>query len=178
MLAFWDARVGSRPVATVRDLHDDDINCVHWNPIDTAYIVTGGSDCATNVIDWRRLATTTAGARQRSATAASSRSSSHDAALQTYRAHDSPVMTVQWSPYDSRFFASSADDSSLYIWNTSLNGASQTRAEAAHGPPELVFRHCGHRGNIVDYEWKPHVGPRGSIEDEWTFVSVSDDSAR
>ena len=183
LLAFWDARVSSSPIATVRDLHTDDINCVAWNPVETAYILTGGSDRLINIVDWRRLSTdarrggASVGASQRSAAAGAGGTRS-DAALRTFASHDSAVMTVQWSPYDPRFFASSADDASLYIWNSALAGAAQTSAEAAHGPPELVFRHCGHRGNIVDYEWKPQIGPRATPEDEWTFVSVSDDSAR
>jgi WD40 repeat protein len=37
-------------------------------------------------------------------------------------------------------------------------------------PPEIVFRHAGHRAEVVDMQWCPDP------YDPWLFASVSDDS--
>ena len=70
--------------------------------------------------------------------------------------HLSPVNSVQFCPFSHEYVASCAD--SLNLWR--LNDESE-RAE-------LVMKHCGHQGPVVDFGWNQ--------ENEFTFLSSSDDS--
>ena len=69
-------------------------------------------------------------------------------------------------------FASGGEDALLNVWD--LGGAAgasaSSRIQEYHGaPPGLLFQHCGHRDNIVDFQWNQ--------SDPWTLLSVSDDTS-
>jgi len=43
------------------------------------------------------------------------------------------------------------------------------RGDEEGGPPEVIFRHAGHRGSVQDLQWNP--------KDPWCMASVSEDAS-
>ena len=80
------------------------------------------------------------------------------------------ITNIQWSPHDARFFASAGDDGTVSIWDTHASHASHPGSPGGNNTTNnsLMFRHCGHRASIVDFDW--------NSRSPWTMVSMSDDS--
>ena len=50
-----------------------------------------------------------------------------------------------------------------------LGGVRRVDGQLDPDGAELLFQHCGHRDNIVDFQWNQ--------SDPWTLLSVSDDTS-
>lgn len=65
--------------------------------------------------------------------------------------HTSSINVVRFSPFSKDYLASSGD--SLIIWDLAQSN--------------ILFKHAGHVGQIVDFEWNEHA--------PWSIMSASDD---
>ena len=155
-LLFWDtrARGGDKPTVSVPGAHGDDVQCLDWAASDPHLVVTGSADSSVHVWDTRKLGGAGAGA------------------LHEFQGHRGSVLRVQWHTLQPGVFASGGEDALLNVWD--LGGAAgasaSSRIQEYHGaPPGLLFQHCGHRDNIVDFQWNQ--------SDPWTLLSVSDDTS-
>ena len=54
------------------------------------------------------------------------------------------------------------------IWNIDLIGAEQSEEDAVDGPPEMIFKHGGHRNQVSDLSWH--------LNDPMLIASVDDDN--
>ena len=70
--------------------------------------------------------------------------------------HTNSINVVRFSPFSKDYLASSGD--SLVIWDLK---------EPPESESEVLFRHSGHVGHIVDFEWNEYA--------PWSIMSVSDD---
>ena len=155
-LLFWDTRGrgGDKPAVSVPGAHGDDVQCLDWAASDPHLVVTGSADSSVHVWDTRKLGGAGAGT------------------LHEFQGHRGSVLRVQWHPLQPGVFASGGEDALLNVWD--LGGAAgasaSSRIQEYHGaPPGLLFQHCGHRDNIVDFQWNQ--------SDPWTLLSVSDDTS-
>lgn len=60
---------------------------------------------------------------------------------------------MEWNPQNPNIFSSCSDDRRVHVWDISRIGAPQTKEEEQDGPPELLFIHGGHRGQVCDLNW-------------------------
>ena len=157
-LLFWDTRGGGdKPSVSVPGAHGDDVQCLDWAATDSNFVVTGAADSSVHVWDTRKLGTRRAGSA---------------GALHEFKGHRGSVLRVQWHPLQPGIFASGGEDALLNVWDLApaLEAAAPSRIQEFHGaPPGLLFQHCGHRDNIVDFQW--------NAADPWTMLSVSDDTS-
>ena len=134
-LRMWDGRQSGSSCCThiLKDAHDDDINCVTWNHFDEHVLATGSSDGVIQVYDTRKLGS-------------SSSSSSSPVTLKIDHAGETSlgnITSMRWSPHNSTVLAHGDDDAMLCVWDTATDDP-------------LLFKHCGHRRGIVDFDWNSH----------------------
>ena len=177
-IIFWDLRAGHAPVARVKDARGAgaDVHCVDWNRLDANLVATGAADGSLRVWDRRRLPNGGA---------------AHDAGaggvVAAFRQHSEAVMRVEWHPAAASVLASGGDDHLVLVWDLARGALNLDKGSgggaaggagagagaggggaAAQPPPELLFKHVGHRdGRVVDFQWCP--------DDPWTMLSVSFD---
>jgi WD40 repeat protein len=101
-------------------------------------VVTGSSDCEVNIVDIRKLSTSGAG---------------QECIIKKLVHHKSSINVVRFSTFSKDILASAGE--CLIMWDL--------RDE--NDP--LFFKHIGHVGSIVDFEWNP--------EAPWSIMSASDD---
>ncbi|CAL8462585.1 g2118 [Coccomyxa elongata] len=160
-LLLWDSRLPSaRPAAAVENAHGEtDVQCVDWSALQQELLITGAADGSVKVWDTRHLKD----------------------AMHTFKLHDSAIMRVEWAPYKKGVFASGGEDKLIAVWDLERSeraagaGAEESGPDAKRArtngsgsglPPQLMFRHAGHRSEVVDFQWHP--------TDPYTMVSVSD----
>lgn len=155
-LMLWDRRHGSDAVVKASNVHADDINCCAYNQVMPQYILTGGSDAKIKLLDVRKLSGNTDVSRRK------------DSVLATLDQGDSSVLNIKWSPNDAHHFASTNESHLLALWKVdNLGDETQTPEAAMQVSPEMMFKHAGHRGPVVDFDW--------SVDEErWLFTTVSD----
>lgn len=150
-LFFWDGRAGLKPTNSVVRAHDDDINCVVWNPFDGNVVCTGASDGSIHQYDIRNLST----------------GSVRHLGVGVEMGN---ITNMQWSPHSAHHFASAGDGGSLYIWDISKADTPHAEMEPWDTTPaELMFKHMGHRAPVVDFDW--------NAKSPWTIATFSDDGA-
>mmetsp|Transcript_25926 Transcript_25926/g.43216 ORF Transcript_25926/g.43216 Transcript_25926/m.43216 type:complete len:481 (+) Transcript_25926:93-1535(+) len=147
-LLIWDTREKnpSKPVHSVANAHDADINCLSFNPISEFVLATGSADKTVAVWDIRNL----------------------KSRVQTLVGHTDQVYALEWAPFNESVLASSSADRRVAIWDLSRIGMEQSEEDAEDGPPELLFLHGGHTSKVSDFSW--------NAKDEWTIASVSEDN--
>jgi histone-binding protein RBBP4 len=148
-------------VRIVREVHASDINTVDWSYQNENLIATGSNDATVKILDIRKLPSE----QTSDATAAQS------AVTCTLRGHKAKVQSVKFSPFSSRYLASSGD--SLILWDIEAGNLKpeNDHEEIKQGQsPEdhVILDHIGHIGTVSDFDWN-HLSP-------WTLVSASDDS--
>ena len=89
----------------------------------------------------------------------------------TLRGHKAKVQSVKFSPFSSRYVASSGD--SLILWDIQAGNLKpendQEEIKQGQSPDDhVILDHIGHIGTVSDFDWN-HLSP-------WTLVSASDDS--
>lgn len=124
-------------------MHHDDINAVDWSEKNPNLVVTGSNDNRVCLLDIRKLSDS------------SSASGGQSAVINVFKGHTEPIQSVQFSPFSSRFLASSAE--SLKIWDL----------QATSTDDQLYFDHIGHINKITNFSWNK--------ESDWTIMSASDD---
>eukprot|EP00281_Chroomonas_sp_CCMP1168_P031913 CAMPEP_0206242778 /NCGR_PEP_ID=MMETSP0047_2-20121206/17240_1 /ASSEMBLY_ACC=CAM_ASM_000192 /TAXON_ID=195065 /ORGANISM="Chroomonas mesostigmatica_cf, Strain CCMP1168" /LENGTH=430 /DNA_ID=CAMNT_0053667823 /DNA_START=25 /DNA_END=1317 /DNA_ORIENTATION=+ len=156
LLLFWDHRSGTSPVLSVPKWCDVDLHCVDWNAADENLLVTGGADGGTFVFDRRKV----------------EGQGGKASPLHELCEHKDAVFRVGWLPQSRTHFASGGDDSLVVVWDISRVGTHTqhtSHVEEEAGPPEIIFRHTGHRGSVQDLQWNP--------VDPWCIASVSEDAS-
>eukprot|EP01017_Pseudomicrothorax_dubius_P016510 TRINITY_DN1874_c0_g1_i3.p1 TRINITY_DN1874_c0_g1~~TRINITY_DN1874_c0_g1_i3.p1 ORF type:complete len:360 (+),score=60.81 TRINITY_DN1874_c0_g1_i3:383-1462(+) len=149
-VCLWDLRKGQTPTVYQR-AHLSEINSIDFNPFNEYLFITGSSDNTVKTWDLRNL----------------------EKCLHTFEGHKSPVQRVEWSPHNGAIFCSSADDRSVIVWDMSRIGAEVRQEELQDGPPELMFKHAGHRGRIPDLSWHPLENMvLASVEEDNNVVQV------
>eukprot|EP00479_Gromia_sphaerica_P000950 TRINITY_DN11106_c0_g1_i1.p1 TRINITY_DN11106_c0_g1~~TRINITY_DN11106_c0_g1_i1.p1 ORF type:complete len:246 (-),score=37.58 TRINITY_DN11106_c0_g1_i1:10-681(-) len=142
-LLIWDHRTSNRAQQVI-PRHSEDINCVSWNKCDENLILTGSNDHLVQLTDLRNT----------------------KAPVHTFRAHKDTVTVVEWNPSSPHHFSSADEAGGLFIWD--LQAIDSKESTSDEYPPELLFRHAGHRYfYICDMHWNPTV--------PWTLASVSQD---
>jgi len=125
LLLFWDIRVGSNPVITVKDLHDGDINTVDWSVLNDNFLATGANDCLVKLLDIRKIVDQL-----------SSSPSNTSPIVATLQGHPTKVQTVRFSTFDSRFLASTGEQ--IVFWNLeSLSPEMSKQASSIFNPEEI-----------------------------------------
>ncbi|WIA34025.1 hypothetical protein OEZ86_012406 [Tetradesmus obliquus] len=163
-MLLWDTGASNSPVQAVEKAHGScDVHTVDWSGLQEHLIVTGAADGSLKVWDRRKLPANGA---------------APDGTLHTFAYHSEAIMRVEWHPSERGVFASGGEDHLVVVWSLERAGAAAAAAAAAGSskagkdatPPEVLFKHVGHRaGKVVDFQWCP-----GS---PWTMMSVSDDTA-
>ena len=99
-MIFWDLRVGLTPVIRLKEVHKSDINTVDWSNLNPNLLATGSEDTLVKILDARMAYDT-----------------KHfgNPIIKTLYKHKKKVQGVKFSPFDSRYLASSGD--SLVIWD-------------------------------------------------------------
>ena len=151
-ILFWDGRSGVSATQKVLNAHEDDINCVVWNPLNRTIVCTGASDGTMHHYDIRNL-------------------DKGPVSVIGKGMQMGNITTMQWLPYSPKHFASAGDDGMLYIWDITRVGTPGNVDPISLGsrdlPQELIFKHMGHRAGITDFDC--------NIVSPWTFASMSDD---
>jgi histone-binding protein RBBP4 len=145
-LMLWDVRDSSAKPTHSITAHDGDANCLSFNPFNEFRLATGGSDKVVKLWDIRTLKDP----------------------LHTLEGHTEGVYQVSWAPFNENILASSSKDRRVHIWDLSKIGEEQEPEEAEIGPPELLFIHGGHTGNVSEFSWNP--------TDDFVMASVAEDS--
>jgi len=154
-LLFWDARSKLTPVQQAPKWCTVDLHCVDWNQEQLDLLVTGDANGATVVFDRRKM----------------SGPNGEATPLYSLHYHEEGVYRVGWLPKSTKHFASGGEDSSLFIWDLDRVGAPRTEPLVdghGGGPPEVIFKHSGHRGSVQDLQWNPTL--------PWVMGSVSEDA--
>jgi len=161
---FWDTRSGTSPVTAVTKAHDShDIHTVDWSGLSEHLLVTGAADGSLKVWDRRKLSY--------------GGGNGGKDVLKVFSFHTDAIMRVEWHPTAQGVLASGGEDHLVVVWDLNRNKGSAL-SEGAPGssnkgkqvvPPEVMFKHVGHRqGKVVDFQWCP--------SEPWTMLSVSDDT--
>jgi histone-binding protein RBBP4 len=122
--------------------HESDILSVDWNFFDENMLCTGSADTTVKIWDGRKM----------------------NVCLHSCNYHSGSINQVRWSPHFENVFASCSNDRQVGIWDLDMVGDFVEEA-----PPELIFIHGGHKGNVCDIAWNP-------IE-KWEIASVSHDNS-
>ncbi|CAB9496092.1 Probable histone-binding protein lin-53 [Seminavis robusta] len=142
---LWDIRK-TEPVHLVQNAHDNDINCIAFNPEKEFLLATGSADKTVAIWDMRNL----------------------KSKLHNLQGHTDQVYKIEWAPHNESILASCSADRRVGIWDLSRIGQEQSEEDAEDGPPELLFLHGGHTSKVSDFSW--------SAKSEWTVASVSEDN--
>eukprot|EP00386_Alphamonas_edax_P011372 GDKI01036072.1.p1 GENE.GDKI01036072.1~~GDKI01036072.1.p1 ORF type:complete len:521 (-),score=180.01 GDKI01036072.1:159-1721(-) len=129
--------------------HELGCNTLSFSPFNEHLIATGGADKCVRLWDTRKIQYT----------------------LHSVEAHKGEVTRVHWSPFGECYLASgSANDRRVVIYDLSRIGCEQSDADAADGPPEIMFIHGGHTGRLTDFAWNPNEGA------EWVIASADENN--
>ncbi|KAL5564883.1 hypothetical protein UlMin_028047 [Ulmus minor] len=131
-LNIYDLRspAASNPVQYVL-AHKKESTCLAFNPFNGELVVTGSLDHTIKVFDLRQT-----------------RFEVH-----TLKHHRGRVNQLGWNPKYKGILASGCHSRMVLIWDLTRIGQILTREEEAEGPPELLFDHAGHKGQITDFAW-------------------------
>lgn len=147
-IMLWDVREKNpnKPVHWIQKAHDNDVNCLKFNPVNEFLMASGSADKSVALWDMRNL----------------------KSRMQTLTAHNDQVYQIEWAPHNESILGSCSADRRVCIWDLSRIGMEQSPEDAEDGPPELLFMHGGHTSKVSDFSW--------NINDEWTIASVSEDN--
>lgn len=146
-ILMWDIRNGDSPVGINSEGHTGDINSVTASPHTEFLFATASGDKTIKLWDARRM----------------------DLPIHTLEGcHTSEVCNVIWSTSAENMLTSSGNDRRIILWDLSRIGGELSSEEAADGPPELVFIHCGHTGKVTDFATNPN--------NDHTIASVAEDN--
>ncbi|KRX07074.1 WD40-repeat-containing domain [Pseudocohnilembus persalinus] len=158
-IIYWDLRASHSPIYQIGNLHSDDINCVDWNIQNPNYIATGSSDTTAHIVDLRK------------------RDSVQKIQLKTqHKDYPNNILSIQFSPFDSRFLAVGANE--LYIYNieksiltenqmetenqtlqndnqTEIQNQTQNQTNNLNYEDNLqpIFTHIGCHGAVNNFDW-------------------------
>jgi WD40 repeat protein len=147
----WDTRDGTTSTRPrVEGAHDGGlVNCVSFNPFNEFLLATGGSDDCVALWDMRNMT---------------------KPLCKIDDCHAGCVDKVTWCPQRETVLASSGTlgndkgEKTIKVWDIARIGEEQNDDDAMDGPPELLFAHMGHVGDVNDMCWNPN--------DPWTMASV------
>lgn len=149
MLMIWDTRSSTRNKSLHSfKAHEQEINCLSFNPFNEYLLCTGSADHTINLYDTRKF----------------------PQPIHTLLGHTDQVFRVEWSPFSSDILMSSSADRRIHIYDINQIGVEQSEEEAADGPSELIFVHGGHTDKLADISWN------ASESEEYTICSVADDN--
>ncbi|KAI2499916.1 Histone-binding protein RBBP4 or subunit C of CAF1 complex [Fragilaria crotonensis] len=110
-------RERNKPVHSVANAHDDDINCLSFNPISEYLLATGSADKSVAVWDLRNL----------------------KSRVHTLSGHNDQIYSLEWAPHNESILGSCSADRRVAIWDLSRIGAEQSEEDAEDGPPNCSF---------------------------------------
>ncbi|KAK9840111.1 hypothetical protein WJX74_003553 [Apatococcus lobatus] len=139
-LVLWDMRTAG--AVQSQQVHESDILCLDFSPFNEHIVATGSKDTTVLLHDLRNL----------------------QKPLHRFAHHSDEVLQVSWSPTSETLLASGGNDRRLFLWDLNRIGDEQAAEDAEDGPPELLFMHTGHTGEVSDFSW--------NAEDEWVMASV------
>ena len=146
-LLICDARDSTGgPSKKVAKAHENDINCVSFNPLNEFLLATGSTDSTVGLWDLRNLTQK----------------------VHSFEGHKSGVYQLDWAPFSETILASCSSDRRVHVWDLSRIGEEQSPEDAEDGPPELLFIHGGHTAKVSDFSWNRN--------EEWVAASVSEDN--
>ncbi|CAK8571828.1 unnamed protein product [Lathyrus sativus] len=139
-LHLWDVRapIIDNPVQYCV-AHSEKINCLSFNPFNEWKIITGSSDKTIKLWDTRKIC----------------KSNDMYECVHTFKQLDAGVSQVGWNPNNETMFASGCYGRRVIVWDIGKIGAMQNEMDAEDGPPEMLFVHGGHLGEINDLSWNP-----------------------
>jgi len=196
-LRLWDRRAPRAAMAVVPGAHTGDVFVVDWSH--HGCLLTGGVDGLIKVWEPRKLvaAAASGGGGVTTGSAASAvpagggapppgaASTAAPAPVLTLAEHTAEINAASWHDARPLVFASSAADAQVLVWDVARVWATAPPppvspagpAAAAGRPvsvgtstPAVAFRHVGHPGSVVDFQWLPDAA------DPWAATSVSEDS--
>jgi WD40 repeat protein len=146
-LCIFDIRDESKtPIHNVSKAHEQDINCLAFNPLNEYVLATGSADHTIAIWDLRNMTRP----------------------MSQLMGHTDQVFKVEWAPFNESILGSCSADRRVGIWDLSRIGCEQSVEDAEDGPPELLFLHGGHTSKVSDFSW--------CTKDEWSIASVAEDN--
>lgn len=144
LLAFWDTRTGTRPVASVKKAHAGDIQGLDWSRADASLLATGDQHGVLKVWDVRALAASqTEGAVVKEvATITLDRDEEED--------ESAAITRVEWCPKRRDLLACCTDGGQATVYT--LGSTAQNKQTL-----RPVFRHLYHDAGVEDLHWNSHV---------------------
>jgi histone-binding protein RBBP4 len=131
-ISFWDLRAGSNPFIKVM-AHHTEVFSLDFSYNDEFLLLSGAADGLVKLWDMRKMVKPI-----------------HD-----FENHTDKVLRVEWNPSNESLFASSSEDKTVNIWDCSKIGDDIVTEDHPDGPPELLFKHKGHKGRVDDICWNP-----------------------
>lgn len=148
-MLIWDARDNTnQPSKRVQNAHNEDVNCVQFNPFNEFFVITGSTDKTVALWDLRNL----------------------KQSVHKFIGHSEGIYQLDWAPFNERIFASCSSDRRVNVWDLGRIGIEQSVEDAEDGVPELLFVHGGHTAKVSDFHWN-----RNS-DDKWVAASVAEDN--
>ncbi|XP_020639401.1 DNA excision repair protein ERCC-8 isoform X2 [Pogona vitticeps] len=149
----------------IERIHGSGINTLDIEPVESRYMLSGGSDGVIVLYDLENLG----GKPCYTCKAVCSVGRSHP------DVHKFSVETVQWYPHDTGMFTSSSFDKTLKIWDTNtLQSVEVFTFEGtvySHHMSPIATRHCliaGHKQEVLAVSWSPRY--------EYILATASADS--
>jgi ribosome assembly protein RRB1 len=118
--------------------HEKDVNVIHWNRKDPAFIASGGDDFALKIWDLRSF--------------------QGESVAEFKHHHKGPICSVEWSPHESSVLASVGEDDQVAIWDLAVERDPEEKADLDEKdvPPQLLFVHQGQQ-DIKEVHWHPQI---------------------
>lgn len=125
-VSLWDLRRANHNPLFMLNPHKEETFSVDWNKFNEFIFLTSAADGMISLWDIRNL----------------------NDSIHTFEGHRDKCTKVEWSPNLEHIFVSSSDDAELILWDCSKIGEDTNEDDGADGPPELIFKHAGHRGKV------------------------------
>lgn len=147
-LKLWDIRTSYEPMNSLSVIHSSlpELTAIDIEPVNSSLIAVGFSDGIIDVFDLRLFGCN----NEEKVNLPQKIQLSGD----NHRIND-----LRWSPSSSGYLASSGED--VVIWNTSVE---------REGGIDVLFRHCGHKGEILSFDW--------CHSSKWTLGSASNETIK
>ncbi len=129
-LVFRDLRMNDEPFA-VTMAHSEETFTLDFAYKDEFLLLSGGNDGIVKLWDMRQLSKS----------------------IHAFERHNGKVIRVEWNPNNEALFASSGEDKCVNIWDCSRIGDDVVTEDHPDGPPELLFKHKGHKSQVEDICW-------------------------
>ncbi|KAI9896119.1 hypothetical protein N3K66_009019 [Trichothecium roseum] len=145
-IRIWDVRSKGRKPAITMQVSDYDVNVMSWSRHQTHLLASGADDGTWGVWDLRQWKA----------------SSDKPQPLASFGFNKEQITSVEWHPTDDSIVAVAAGDSTVTLWDLSVELDDEEASKAAGGggapadvPPQLLFVH--YLKDVKEVHWHPQI---------------------